>query len=140
MYPNNTQLHLILSLSKMLRNAISDYNFYNCYLTQTTLSISITLDKSIGSLNIDLLNLFLVVHLSLIIITFYTGHYDHSQNIVLMRKKDVVMTYLLSYLFVDILAFVPEILRLDIIRAHINEEHYIYMYVGPLLIVNRYVR
>lgn len=79
---------------------------------------------------------FLVVHMILIIVTFFTGHYDDKQNIVSMKKTDVAKKYLLSYLIVDLLAFVPQILRFikfSLIKKQLG-------WLVPFLILSRYCR
>uniref|UniRef100_A0AAR5PDA2 Ion transport domain-containing protein n=1 Tax=Dendroctonus ponderosae TaxID=77166 RepID=A0AAR5PDA2_DENPD len=79
-----------------------------------------------------------LVFISLIIITFSTGCYDETHNVVIMKTGYVAARYLRTYFIFDILSFLPQILRFSRMDEALQRKSF--HMTTPILVILRYFR
>lgn len=83
-------------------------------------------------------NTLIVVCVLMIIISFCTGCYDGTHNVVIMKKGYVALRYLCTYFIFDILTFMPIILRFVGIDQELQKKSY--HMTTPTMVIFRYAR
>ncbi|XP_050302115.1 potassium/sodium hyperpolarization-activated cyclic nucleotide-gated channel 2-like isoform X2 [Anthonomus grandis grandis] len=82
--------------------------------------------------------IFLVIRITLIIVTFVTGVYNKKDNTISMNRGDIVKCYFKSYLLVDVFTLIPQIFSFDVVRRNISKE--LNNIIFSMTIVISYVR
>ncbi|XP_050302727.1 uncharacterized protein LOC126740652 isoform X2 [Anthonomus grandis grandis] len=72
------------------------------------------------------------------IIMFRTGVYNEKDNTVSLKPRDIAISYIKSYFFLDLSSFLPQILRLIPLWKRIPDQ--ILLIISPFLITSRYIR